>query len=90
MTFYKTTTYSTSIQEIEIERKTDYTIWFKKSNGKVVSERIKSIYYNGFDTKKEAVSYLIGLREEKILTLEKQIKQQKAEIEEIRLKYAEK
>jgi len=90
MMFYKTTTYSTSIQEIEIERKTDSTIWFKRSNGKVVSERIRNTYDNGFETKEEAVNHLIELRNERIRALEQQINRQKSEIEEIKLKYAEK
>lgn len=86
MTKYRTQKYGSRIEEFEVNRETNVTIWFNTEwQGKVSEERQakKSTYHNWFDTFEEAKDFLIDSEKRKILGFESQLETSKERLKEI-------
>lgn len=79
MIVYRTGYHKPLIEEVEVERVSDKTIWFK--NG--IRAHKKSVLWNYFDTLQEAKEHLEAKYTSNILQLEDQIQSIKNKLKEL-------
>ena len=94
-TMFRTDEFSLNkIEELEVIRKTDKTIWYKYKNWKdeicESSERITSSYKQWFNTDQEAESHVICRLNTKLTDLNKQIEILEDKKESIEIIYVNK
>ena len=70
-TMYRATTYLDRIEEYEVVKISEKSVWFKSEKGNQITERLSTQYCSWFDSKHEAFGWKEGILLEKVKTSER-------------------